>query len=88
LPLTPRLWLVRVSAVSLRTFTIALIKRLKRARRPASVRGSVSAGADYHLPVLGQPPLPALSQVRVTVPCALAMVNFVPSVPFEVTESV
>ena len=61
----------------------------KRARGPASRREEVSsADADYHLPVLGQPPLPDLSQARVTVPCVLVIENLVPSEPFEVTERV
>ena len=48
------------------------------------------ASADYHLPALLQPYLPALSQVRVTpepaATLALVIVNFVPV--FDVTSTV
>ena len=41
--------------------------------------------SDYQLPPVGQPPLPPSSQVRVTTPPVLVMVNTVASFDFEVT---
>src|SRR5262249_40074092 len=63
------------------------VKRAKRARRPAS-RRVVLGGSDYHLPLVGQPPVSGFEQVRVTTPPALLMVNVPASELFDVTVSV